>query len=34
MFGMSLKTIAIHATLAVVAVAAVKRTPLNKWLGL
>jgi hypothetical protein len=34
MFGISAKTIAIHAAFAVLAVAAAKRTPLNKWLGL
>lgn len=34
MFGMSLKTVAIHAAIAVAAVALAKRSPLNKWLGL
>jgi hypothetical protein len=34
MFGMSLKTIAVHAAIAVAAVAIVKRTPLNKWVGI
>jgi hypothetical protein len=35
MFGMSLKTIAIHAAIAVAAVAFVKRVPaINKFVGL
>lgn len=34
MFGMSFKTIAVHAAIACVAVAVAKRSPLNKWLGL
>lgn len=35
MFGMSFKTIAIHATIAVAAVALVKRVPaINKFVGL
>jgi len=32
MFGLSLKTIAVHAALAVLAVAIAKKTPLSKYL--